>query len=127
MLVVIVVLILVVVSISAYEYYTTPPPPIQVAFFNIWAPDNVCGLNANPISYYGYNWSTSTAETFEFPVPNFNATSCTIHSVVTNSTGFSLSAVQVPLTIAGNGTQSMNITVTSPGSSFSGSVNFVFA
>ena len=126
-IVAIVVVVILVVAVVAYEL-TPTAPPVQVGFINIYAPDNVCGLNANPTAYYGYNASTSETDTLEFPIPNYNATACTIESVATNTSGFSLSDIQVPLTIAG-GVQnaSMNITITTPGSSFSGDLNLIFA
>lgn len=124
--VVIVIVILLIGSIAAYEFLATGPP-VQVLEIDIWAPDNVCGLNANPIGYTGYNTSTGAAYPIDLGVPNFNSTACTVKAVATNTSGFSLSGVQVPLTIAGNGTGSMNLTITSPGSSFSGYLNLVFS
>lgn len=129
---VIVVVVILVVSVVAYELAPSPSPPVQVGIINVWAPDNVCGLlsnpNANPTSYYGYNASTSETDAWTFSVPNYNGTPCTIHSVVTNTSGFSLSSIQVPLTIpASDPDASMNITITTPSSSYSGNLNLVFA
>jgi len=123
--VVLLVVVLLVAGVAVFDYFEAKPPPIQVAFINIWAPDNVCGLNANPIAYYGFNSSTSSPQTLDFGVPNYNLTACTIHGVSTNTTGFSLSAIEVPLTIPGNGTGSMNITITPPASAYSGNMNLV--
>jgi len=123
----IVVVVILVVAVVAYEL-TPPAPAVQVVFINVYAPDNVCGLNSNPTAYYGYNASTSETDTLDFPMPNYNTTACTIESVATNTSGFSLSDIQVPLTIAGGVPDaSMNITITTPGSSFSGDLNLVFA
>jgi zinc-ribbon domain len=124
--VVLVVVILLIATVVAYELLPPAEPQIQVAEIDVWAPDNVCGLNATPIYYDGYNSSTNAAVELGLSVPNFNSTACTVTSVTTNSTGFSLSAVQVPLTIPASGNGSMNLTLTSPGSSFSGNVNLVF-
>jgi len=129
LLVIIAIVLVVVLVVAVVAYELTPAAPsVQVGFINIYAPDNVCGLNSNPTAYYGYNASTSETDTLDFPIPNYNATACTIQSVTTNTSGFSLSDIQVPLTIAG-GVQnaSMNITITTPGSSFSGDMNLVFA
>jgi len=122
---VIVVVLIVVVAVVAFSFFLAPPPPVQVGYINIWAPDNVCGLNTNPISFYGFNSSTGASQTLDFGMPNYNATACTIATVTTNSTGFSLSGIQAPLTIAGGATGSMNITITSPSSDFSGNLNLV--
>jgi hypothetical protein len=125
--VVVVIVVLIIVAIVAYELLAPPVPPVQVGDINIWAPDNVCGLNANPIYYQGYNSSTHANVTVDLGVPNYNSTSCTVVGVITNSTGFALSGVQVPLTIPGGGTGSMNLTILSPGASFSGNLNLVFS
>ncbi len=126
-LVVILVVVILIVAVVAVAYLLFPAPAIQVQAINIWAPDNVCGLNTNPIGYYGYNSSTSATQTLDFGMPNFNSTSCTIESATTNTTGFVLSDVQVPLTIPGNETVSMDITITSPGSPFTGTLNIVLS
>lgn len=121
---VIVVAILLVVGAAAF-LLVPAAPAIQVAEINIWAPDNVCGLNTNGIGFDGYNSSTSSVESFELPMPNFNTTTCTVHGVTTNTTGFTLSAIEVPLTIPGNETVSMELTITAPSSSFNGYLNLV--
>jgi hypothetical protein len=125
--VVIVVVLVVIIAVVAAAYLLFPAPPIQVQAINVWAPDNVCGLNSNPIYYYGYNGSTGATQTIDFEVPNFNVTSCTVVGVVTNSSGFAISAVQVPLSVPGDGTADMNMTITSPSSPFTGDMNLVFS
>lgn len=122
---VILVVIILIVGVVAVTYPASPSPPIQVAFINIYAPDNVCGLNANPIAFYGFNSSTSANQTLDFGMPNYNSTLCTVVGVTTNTSGFALSAIQVPLSIPGNGTGSMNITITPPSSPYSGDMNLV--
>ena len=91
---------------------TPGPSTIQVGGIYIYSPDNVCGLNANPIYFDGFNGSTAQVQTLDFPIPNYNGSACAIRSLTTNTTGFTLSAIQVPLGIAGGGSGSMNITVT---------------
>ena len=103
------------------------PPPVQVGAINIWAPDNVCGLNANPIYYSGFNGSTGAAQAVDFEIPNFNGSLCTVAGVTTNTSGFALSQIEIPLPIPAEGNASMNITITSPSSSFSGDLNLVFS
>jgi hypothetical protein len=126
MVVVVLVVIILVVGVASFFLLPTSSPPVQVNDINAWAPDNVCGLGSNPSYFSGFNGSTGQVQQIDFGMPNYNSTPCTIQSVVTNSTGFLLSGVQAPLTIAGNGTASMNITVQSPSGHFSGDLNLVF-
>jgi len=122
---VVLVVVILIVGLVAISYLESPSPAIQVGFIEIWAPDNVCGLNANPIEFYGFNNSTGSSQTLDFGMPNYNATPCTVQSVTTNTSGFTLSAVQVPLSIPANGSGSMNVTITAPSTSFSGNMNLV--
>ncbi len=123
---VVLIVLLLVVGVAAVDYFEAKPPAIQVPFIVVWAPNNVCGLNSSPIEYYGFNSSTSQAQSFDLAVPNYNATPCTVTAASTNSTGFSLSHVEVPITVPGNGTGSMNITITPPARPYSGNMNLVF-
>ncbi len=133
MIIVIVVVVILLIAVVAIELL--PSPSVRVAGIYVWAPDDVCGLQSNPINdggypvpYGGYNANISETDLWTFDVPNINATACTIHSVTTNTSGFSLSAIQVPLTIPGGDLNaSLNITITTPSSSFSGNLNLVFA
>ena len=127
LLVIVVIVVVLLVAVIAIPYLepSSPSYPVQVGAINIWAPDNVCGLNANPIYFDGFNNTTGSANTIDFGMPNFNSTLCTIGNVTTNTTGFSLSAIQVPLAIAGNGTGSMNITITAPSTDYTGDMNLV--
>jgi hypothetical protein len=104
----------------------SPGPPVQVNNINLWAPDNVCGLNSNPSYFSGFNGSTGQNQSIDFGIPNYNSSTCTVVGVSTNTSGFILSMIQVPLTIPGNGTGSMNISIQSPSSSFTGNLNLVF-
>jgi hypothetical protein len=125
--VVVVVIILVLALLAVAAVFLVPKPGIQVASFIVYAPDNVCGLNATPIYYPGYNGSTGANQQFDLSVPNYNYTTCTVQAITTNTSGFGLSDVQVPLSIPANGTGSLNITLVVPTSRYSGSVNLDFA
>jgi hypothetical protein len=126
MVLIILFVVAVVISAIFLVFVTSQSTSVSVNAINIWAPDNVCGLNSNPIYYDGYSGSTGDVNQLTFPMPNFNTTACTIVSVVTNTSGFSLSGIQVPITIPGNSTgTNMDITITSPGSSFSGNLDLV--
>jgi uncharacterized membrane protein len=127
---VILVVVIVVVSIIAYLLLaSTPAPAVQVSEIAVWAPDNVCGLLANPLYFGGYNTSANENDSWQlYGWQNYNSTACTIQSVTTNTTGFSLNSIQVPLTIpGGDQNASINLTVEAPGSSYSGPLNLVFA
>jgi len=127
--IVLVVVVVVILVVSVVAFLATPAASgVQVQYINIWAPDNVCGLNSNPISFYGFNWSTGQSGAVEFSMANFNATACTVVGVTTNTSGFGLSDVQVPLQIpASDQSFPMNMTITAPSSSFSGNLNLVFS
>jgi len=126
---VVVVVVILVVSVLAYALLaSTPSSPIQVSEIAIWAPDNVCGLRANPLFFDGYSASTTENDSFQlYGWQNYNSTPCTIHSVTTNTTGFTLSDIQLPPTIpGGDQNASLNLSITTPGSSYSGPLNLVF-
>ena len=123
----IVVVVLLVAASVAYEFFAATPPSVEIEDINVWAPDNVCGLSSHPIYYGGYNTSTGASVPVELTVPNYNATPCLVRDVRTNSTGFSVSSVQRNVTVPGLGNGTLNLTVTSPGSSFAGNLDLVFA
>jgi hypothetical protein len=125
--VVLVVVILLVSAVSVYGYYTT----VDVTAMNVYAPDNVCGLNIYEIYYTGFNASTGSAFALSLPVPNNNTTSCTLRGVTTNTSGFGVEDLQLPPAIPGNTTGTvyngtLNLTLTLPGSHYSGVVNLIF-
>jgi hypothetical protein len=123
-LVVVVILVMSVVLIALFA----PTPEVEVNYILDWAPDNVCGLSSQGIGYYGFNASTGTSVTFALQVPNTNQTTCTVQNVVTNTSGFSLSDVQVPLSIPGNTSYvELNLTINVPNSAFNGNLNLVFS
>jgi hypothetical protein len=125
--VVVIIALFLIVALVDYEFFAPPTSPVQISEVDIWAPNNVCGLNSNQIAYTGYNTSTNSNDSFDLGVPNFNSTACTIMTVSTNTSGFAITSVQVPLTLPGNvQNASMNITIESPGTSYSGSLNLVF-
>lgn len=131
MIVVVVVVVLLVVSVLAYALLTPPAaaPAVQISYIAAWAPDNVCGLKANPVFFYGYNTSENANDSLElYGWPNYNSTACTIKAVTTNTTGFALRGMTLPLNVPGGDTNiSLNLTIEAPGSSYTGPLNLVFA
>ncbi len=126
-IIVVLVVVLLVVGAIAFVFLVPAAPPIQVGQISIYAPDLVCGLAATPPYYYpGFNNSTGANMSFEFYVPNFNATNCTVRSLTTNTSGFMVTYAQVPLPILAHGNATMNVSIGLPSSSFSGNLNLVF-
>lgn len=125
-IVVVVVVVLLLVAVAGALYYSSISNKVEITLFNVYAPDNVCGLKSYPIAYYGFNDTTGASDSLSFPVSNSNATACDIKVVTTNSSGFSLSDINTPLPIPGNGTADLNLTLTLPGSPYTGVVNLIF-
>jgi len=118
----------VVAAIAVYGYYTT----VGVTALYVYAPDNVCDLNVYAIYYTGFNATTGSTFALSLPVPNNNSTSCTLRGVTTNTSGFGVEDLQLPSAIPGNtsGTLhngTLNLTLTLPGSRYSGNVNLIFS
>ena len=126
MVAIVVVMFVVIAAIGVYALMTTKPY-VDVQALNVYAPDNVCGLNSNPVGYYGFNSTAGQNEPLELQLENFNLTgSCTVRGVVTNTSGFGVSDVQVPDTVGALGNGTINLTLSLPGHAFVGIVNLVF-
>jgi hypothetical protein len=125
-LVVLVIIVVVVIVLAGIIYYASTAPVVNITQLNVYAPDNVCGLNTNPIYYEGYSDDPGASDALGLQVENFNNTSCTLHEVTTNTTGFTLSDVGVPLVVAAVGNNTLNLTLTLPSGAFSGAVNLIY-
>ena len=124
---VIVVVVVVVLAAVALALERTSSPAIQVGELVVWAPDDVCGLSASPNYYYqGFNSSTSTSVTFPLLVPDNNATACTVSAVGTNTSGFTVTALPLPITVGNDSNDTLNITIHTPSSAYSGNLNLIF-
>lgn len=124
--VVVVVVVLLVVGVIAFIFLASPAPPVQVEDIFVYSPDNVCGLEFTGVYYQGFNGSTGENQTLEFGVENYNSTSCTVHVITTNTTGFKLYHPQVPRKIGPGATEPLNITIISPSTKFVGNLNLIF-
>jgi hypothetical protein len=122
----VIVAIVIVVGGLGY-YFLAAAPNVAVSNIFVWAPDNVCGLNTNPIYYSGFNASTGSTESFILVVPNSNSTSCTLNSVLTNSSGFSVNPTGLPLVIPAGGNGNLTVDIAVPSSSFSGDLNLIYS
>ncbi|HTW76267.1 MAG TPA: zinc ribbon domain-containing protein [Thermoplasmata archaeon] len=127
-LVVAVVVILVIAVVGVLLYYEANQDNVDVNVFIVWAPDNVCGLNEpdNLLAYSGLNDTPGNTDYIQFPVPNYNATACSLESVSTNTSGFTAVPSSLPVVVPVNGTGILNLNLTLPGSPWSGDVNLVF-
>lgn len=125
-LLVLVIVVVVVVAIVGFVFLESSAAQVNITEINLWSPDNVCGIAANsPYDYNGFSDSPGNSDPIGLQIENFNLTTCTIHSVATNTSGFSLSGVGVPLSVAGSGFNYLNLTINLPGSGFSGALNLV--
>jgi len=123
-----IVVVIVVVAIIAVAPYVTPPSAkVSVSSIYVWAPDNVCGLNSTPIYYPGFDDTPNANDAFTLTIPNYNSTPCTLRSVTTNTSGFGLSDVQVPVSVPVSGNGALNLTIILPAGSFDGILNLVYS
>ena len=122
-----VVVLIVVVAVILAFHFLAPSPQVKVGEIDVWAPSNVCGLGAQPIFYSGFTDMPGVSDAFQFQVENFNATACTVNFAKTNTTGFSISNAELPLTVAGGQSAFLNVTVNLPSSAFDGTLNLVYA
>jgi hypothetical protein len=118
--------LIVVVAIIAIAPYVTPSTTVNVTSIDVWAPDNVCGLGTNLVSYSGFTDSVGSTDAFTLELPNFNSTACTVTGATTNTSGFGLTDVMVPVNVPGGQNASLDLTVILPGSAYSGTLNLVY-
>jgi hypothetical protein len=123
--VVVLVAVLLIGGVLTFVFLSTPRLPVEIGSIEFYAPDNVCGLNTNPVGTSGYNDTTSANTTIDFLVPNYNATSCEIKGISTNTTGFTLYDPQIPRTILGTSSAEFNVTIKTPPSKFAGNLNLI--
>ncbi|HYK93698.1 MAG TPA: hypothetical protein VEY07_06615 [Thermoplasmata archaeon] len=121
----VVVLVVVVAGILAF-HFLPPSPQVNVSEIDVYAPSDVCGLNTHPVSYSGFTDMPGVSESFQLQVVNFNITACTVHGASTNTTGFSLSGIEVPLTIQAGQNQYLNLTINLPSNAYSGPLNVIY-
>lgn len=125
--VVAVAVIAVVVAVLLILAFVLPAPKVEVTTIFVWAPDNACGLNANPISYDGFTDSPGAIDAFALQIHNFNSSACMLLGVTTNTTGFGLSDVQVPVTVQPLGNGTLDLTMSLPTGSFNGLISLVYS
>lgn len=125
-MVAVVVVALLLVGVAGYYLADTTPTSIQVTEMDVYAPDNVCGLNSHRIAYYGFNDTANDHLPIQLPVENFNTTACTIRDVSTDTSGFAVQNVETNDTIAGGQSGTLSLTLALPGGAFTGPVDLIF-
>ena len=124
--VIIVVVVIVVVGIAAAVLVgLSQATGVKVTAVN-WSGSNSCGglSGSSTVGFTG-----SDGATFTYTVTGLTnldpILSCTITSIASGTSGFSISGGNLPLTIAASGTASLSITVNLPSSSYSGVLDLV--
>lgn len=120
-----VVLVAVVLLLLAF-HYLAPSPQVQVTEIDVAAPSDVCGLNDQLIYYSGFTDMPGASDVFQLQIQNFNASACTVTGAATSTTGFSLSDVGLPLTVAGGASAYLNLTIHLPSNAFHGALDLVY-
>ncbi len=128
-IVIVVVLVIVIAIVGGLLAYEASAPTVTINAIYFYAPDNACGLGvpANQAVYDGFSDDPGVTDTVGFIVPSFNSTTCTIQSLVTNTSGFTIVNTNLPIAIAAEGNGTLFINVTLPGSSWTGNLNLVLS
>jgi hypothetical protein len=119
------VLVVVVAAILALPYLG-PVPQVHVEVINAWAPSDVCGIGNLSITYDGFSDEAGLSDAIQLQITNFNATACTVTKVVTNTTGFSLTDVQVPFSIAQGQSAYLGLTIVLPMGAYDGPLDLIY-
>jgi hypothetical protein len=118
--------IVVVAAAAVVVYEVEQGPATHVRTILLVAPDNVCGIADQTLAIAGYNSTGPAPTTVTFELPNLNGTSCTVESVGTNTSGFSVGGISVPFSIGGRLHVALTARVTPPSTSFTGDLTLVF-
>jgi hypothetical protein len=105
--------------VSVIGYLLIPPSlAINVTEIEFQSSDTVCGLG----NYYwdGFSANESQIEWILLSVSGNSTGSCTISTVSSATSGFSVSGASVPLTISANGSATLQFNVTCPSSAYNG-------
>jgi hypothetical protein len=118
---------IVVVGVVAIVLYEQPEGPVtHVRVILLTSPDNACGIANETLAVAGYNSTGPAPTSLTLEFPNLNATSCSVESVSTSTSGFSVRGVAVPFSVAAHEDRAVDLSLTPPGTSFTGSLTLVF-
>jgi hypothetical protein len=92
---------------------------VSVSAINVTSGDNACGANGHSFSGFTTNEGGSIQYTLTIHNPNLFLT-CSVQSVSTTTSGFSLSGANTPVSIPAGGTESVSFQIHAPSSSYSG-------
>jgi hypothetical protein len=115
-----------IVIVGVVGYFLVPAAPaINVTEITFQSADNPCGLATNYTNWQGFTANESQVEWISFSVggnatPGGGTSACTIHSVASGTSGFTLSGADTPLTIPANTNETLQFNVTCPAATFSG-------
>jgi len=99
--------------LSALAYAATLGSAVVVTAIHITSRDDVCGANGR--TYTGFTTSTGGAYKAILKITNDDVPpSCTVNSVSTTTSGFSVSGARTPLTIGWDGTGRLFFTINAP-------------
>ena len=116
--IIIAIVIVIVLAVVIVLLANSRPGTVDVTAVTFTSHNNACGING--WSGSGFTDPTGGAYVWTNTIPNNGWISCTINSVTTTTSGFSLSGVTTPITIPGGGTATISFTIHCPSSSFTG-------
>ncbi len=114
LIVAVVVIVVVIIAIIAGIALLGSSSAVDVTAINITSSDNACGVNGHTFS--GFTTSSGGAMQNTFTIPNKGILTCTINSVSSTTSGFSLSGANTPVSIPAQGTESVSFTIHCPNS-----------
>jgi hypothetical protein len=118
---------IVVVGVVAIVLYEQPEGPVtHVRVILLTSPDNACGIANETLAVAGYNSTGPAPTSLTLEFPNLNATRCSVESVSTSTSGFSVRGVAVPFSVSAHEDRAVDLSLTPPGTSFTGSLTLVF-
>lgn len=125
--VIVVVVVLVVyaaIVIAVYLSVAATTGSIKVTGIEITSTDDVCGLSGHALPGYTVDSGGKAQETLG--IQNANNLSCTINTVSTPTSGFTISDANTPVTIRAGGTGALSFTINAPNGAYDGVLTLDF-
>lgn len=124
---VVVVILLVVAVVAGLAYEASQTVSVTSIYFN--SPDDTCGLN-NTVYPEGFNVSLGQTAQVGFQMYGNgtfgNSSACTVHSVTSDTSGFTIVSQNTPLVAPANTeTTVLWVNITVPGSAFNGAITLI--